>query len=424
MTKVLNANLFRTLQFLHSILVRLENSEDGVFLENYDVFYEMARIAQRQFPWQRGLINAPHLYRSILLYGTGTARDYFEANVDISLPDFVKVATCFYAQLKRNSYTNRACDFSALEITPAMRETVLAKVAMPLDDARALAVQMRRGKRHTGYSPSILRNFPILMFGHQSERLRAPIPDLIVYRYTSGMYLDVVSGGASVWTDIGRRFETYVIEYLQAMMEPYLVTSETEYGPKKARYRTPDVLVSSKTGIVAAIECKAKRMSFDARFANDPVVSASLGFDELAKGIFQLWRFFSHARRGIIGDLSLVPACQGLIVTADSWLTMAAKQAEKVISAAHALADAEGEIEDIDRRDIAFCQIDDVEYFLQNGTADGFLTACREIASGEKKWFMLPIAPLAKRDIPRDYPFRHRISELLPWFNDPTCPSA
>ena len=37
-------------------------------------------------------------------------------------------------------------------------------------------------------------------------------------------------------------------------------------------------------------------MSFEARFADDPVAEASVGFDELAKGIFQLWRFFSHAR--------------------------------------------------------------------------------------------------------------------------------
>ncbi len=103
-----------------------------------------------------------------------------------------------------------------------------------------------------------------------------------MYRYTSGLYLDVVQGGAAVWTDIGKRFETYVLEYLQAMMIPYDVSGEAVYGPKKARHRTPDVLVSSGAGIVAAVECKAKRMSFDARYADDPVAAASIGFEELA----------------------------------------------------------------------------------------------------------------------------------------------
>src|SRR3546814_6339039 len=58
------------------------------------------------------------------------------------------------------------------------------------------------------------------------------------------------------------------------MMSPYEVIGEQVYGPKKTRHRTPDVLVSGTDGIVAAIECKAKRMSFDARYADDPVASA------------------------------------------------------------------------------------------------------------------------------------------------------
>jgi hypothetical protein len=34
-----------------------------------------------------------------------------------------------------------------------------------------------------------------------------------MYRYTTGLYLDVVRGGAAVWTEIGKRFETYVLGY-------------------------------------------------------------------------------------------------------------------------------------------------------------------------------------------------------------------
>jgi hypothetical protein len=221
-----------------------------------------------------------------------------------------------------------------------------------------------------------------------------------------------------VWTDIGRRFEAYVLEYLQAMMAPYSATGELEYGPKKRRHRTPDVLVSGDNGVVAAVECKAKRMSFDARYADDPVADASVGFDELAKGVFQIWRFFAHARLGLIGDLRVPPDCQGVIVTADSWLTLANRQAEKVLAAAHILADAEGGIEASDRREIAFCQIDDVEFALQSGTADSFLAACQEIASGEKKGFMLSVAHVAARDEGRPYPFKDRIVELLPWMGE------
>lgn len=395
--------------------MKLENAEDEIFLEKHDVFYEMARIAQRQFPWQRGVVNAPHLYRSILLYGTGTAREFFERQANITLPDFVMIGTCLFASLKGNDMVSRARDLTELGVTPEMREATLAKLSISHADARALVPGMRRGQRHTGYRPSVLRDFPIIAFGQFGERLRAPLPELIMHRYTSGLYLDVVKGGASVWTDIGARFETYVLEYLQAMMSPYLVQGEQTYGPKKTRSRTPDVLVSGDAGVLAAIECKAKRMSFDARYADDPVAVAAMGFDELAKGMFQIWRFFAHARRDLTGEILVAPDCQGVIVTADSWLALGSKQAEKVVAAAHALADMEGGIDEEDRKEIAFCQIDDVEFALQNGTADSFLTACREIASGEKKGFMLSVAHAAERDVERPYPFRDRMAELLPW---------
>jgi len=414
-TRTLDAERFQTLRVLHGILVSLENSEDGIFLEKHDVFYEMARIVQRQFPWQRGVFNAPHLYRSILLYGTGAAGEYFEANAGISIADFVKIGASLSSTLKKNDLMRRDRDLSEIGITPEMREIALAKFSIPHAEARRRAAKMRTGRRQTGYSPSILRDFPVIAFGEHGERLRAPLPELITHRCTSGLYLDVVQGGATVWTGIGRRFENYVLEYLQTMMSPYEVVGEQVYGPKKAQQRTPDVLVFGGAGIVAVFECKAKRMSFDARYADDPVAAASVGFDELAKGMFQIWRFFAHARGGLTGDRNVPPDCQGVIVTADSWLAMARNQADSVVAAAHALADAEGGIHEQDRREIAICQIDDVEFALQHGTADSFLTACREIASGDKKRFMLSVAHAGVCESQREYPFKDRIAELLPW---------
>ena len=414
-TRLLRNDSFAVLRELAAIIIRLENAEDGIFLEKHDVFYEMARIAQRQFPWQRGVANAPHLYRSILLYGSGSAGAYFEESAGISVPNFVKVGAYMSGALSRSEYINRGRDLTDVGIGPEAREAALAKLAIRHADARRRAAEMRAGGRHIAYSPSLLRDFPIIAFGDRGERLRAPIPELIMYRYTSGLYLDVVRGGAAVWSDIGRRFERYTFEYLSAMMAPYAVEEEKSYGPKKARCRTPDVLVSDETGVIAAIECKAKRMSFEARFADDPVAEATLGFDELAKGIFQLWRFFSHARRGMIEPMRAATDCQGIVITADSWLTMARNQGKQVFDGAHALADHEGGITAEDRREIAFCQIDDVEFALQHGTADSFLAACREISAGEKRGWMLSVAHAAEQDQSRPYPFVGLIADMLPW---------
>lgn len=49
-TRAMDPRTFGTLRVLNNLLVKLENAEDGIFLQKHDVFYEMARIAQRQFP--------------------------------------------------------------------------------------------------------------------------------------------------------------------------------------------------------------------------------------------------------------------------------------------------------------------------------------------------------------------------------------
>lgn len=410
---------YAVFQRLIDIQLKLENAEDGVFLDRRDVFEEMPRLAQRQFEWQRGVANAPTLYRSMLLYGSDTAAEYFESDSGVSVSTFAKVGTFLFARFGHGRALPNIVDLSSLGVTAAMWKMALARFAIDLPDARSKAATMRRGSRHTAYRPSILRDHPIIAFGGPRGRLRAPIADLVMYRYTTGLYLDVVRGGSAVWTGIGERFERYVLDYLGAMMAPYVVAGEMTYGPKKTSSRSPDILISTTAGaVIAAIECKAKRMSFDARFATDPVAAAAIGFDELAKGIFQLWRFFSHARLGLTGRLLLSPECQGILITADSWLMMARDQAAKVLVAAHRLADSAGGIAPEDRRDIAFCPIHDVELSLQHGTADSFLAACRDVASGDRKGWMLSPSYGADLGLERPYPFVDRIADLLPWMGE------
>lgn len=90
-------------------------------------------------------------------------------------------------------------------------------------------------------------------------------------------------------------------------------------------------------------------------------------------------------------------------------------QEAQVLAAAHALADRDGGIAPVDRRDIAFCHIDDVEFVLQVGNADSFLAACRAISSGDRKGWMLSAAHITPPNQDRPYPFVDRIAELLPW---------
>ncbi len=91
-------------------------------------------------------------------------------------------------------------------------------------------------------------------------------------------------------------------------------------------------------------------MPIDARFSDDPVRDAPNAYAEIAKGVFQVWRFLSHARRGPYGG-KVAEDCLGRVVTADPWLVMGQRLHPEVMAVANAMADASGAgIEAADRR--------------------------------------------------------------------------
>lgn len=411
----LRYDLYDALQLLATRTIALEGAEDAIFLENHDVMTEMHRIAQRQFPWQRGVGNLPNLYRSMRFFGSGRAAHHFEASAGIPVETFVKIGMWLAGSFTDGDLVKRDTDLTPLGVSPEQRERALALLSISHADARTLARRVRAGSLHTAYRRSILRDHPIIAFGDQDERLRCPLPALVTHRWTAGLYLDVVKGGIEVWKEVGEKFERYCFEYLSAMMGPLSVYPELTYGPKKARWRTPDILVGDGDEIVLVAECKAKRMSFEARFADDPVAEAAAGYGEIAKGVFQIWRLFSHARRGVAGLPPVRADCLGIVLTLDSWLSLARNQEAEVVAAANALADAEGDIAAEDRRHVAVCEIADVEYALQHGNAETFLEACRALG-GEKKGWGISIAHLSFAGAERPYPFKGRVADVLPWW--------
>jgi hypothetical protein len=163
-------------------------------------------------------------------------------------------------------------------------------------------------------------------------------------------------------------------------------------------------------------ECKAKRMSFQARFADDPYDAAEGGYEELAKGVFQIWRFASHVRRGLVPGRRLAEGWLASVITVDPWLSMARNEEKRVVERANAMADEAGGMDIEDRRPVPVCPIEDVEYVLQNGDSDTLLQALREVSVGEKQGWILSTAHPAPVGEERPYPFTERIADILPWW--------
>jgi hypothetical protein len=190
----------------------------------------------------------------------------------------------------------------------------------------------------------------------------------------------------------------------------------------KYRYRgnevdTPDILVKDAGQIAVVIECKATKLSYGAQFADDPIGEAKSAYGEIAKGVFQLWRYFSHARRGIVAGDRVRPDAHGIVLTLDTWL-MLSRLREYVITTATELAESDPDIITEDRRNVVFCSIQELEETLNRSDEDTFFGT---LSAARKQHFVGWQLPNIDREIhkgPRNqkgYPFK--LGEVLPWWD-------
>jgi len=362
-----------------SFLRGIEDAEAGIYLRHYPVLNELHRIGQRIFPWQRGYFNIPNFYRSAFIYGQGKCAEYFQTNSGLTIDELSLIGFGLRAYLQDNSHLQNF-SMENVGIAPGTMDAALKLLAVPVEVARTKAASLAKlvsdKHRHLpiAYRSSFLRKFPIISFGKSNERLRSPLPELILLRVTSGLYYDLVSGGSDLRNEAADRFEGYCHKFLAAMLPNFEISRSHQYKFRSNSVDSPDLLVRKSGAVVLVLECKATKLTFGAQFANDPIGEASAGYDELAKGIFQIWRYFSHARRGII-SIEILPDAHGIILTLDMWLLLSNELQDELIEKAKILASKDPEIKAADQRRIIFCAVQDLESVLMRSDEGRFLSA-------------------------------------------------
>jgi hypothetical protein len=402
-------------------LQKLEEAEDSIlFKSGADVLKQLPRLIHRQFEWQRGFIHRSQIYRSLFIYGHTDCAKYFLDQYRISLVDFFNCGFAFYAVCLNSPGFASNYNFTMVGIDDATRDIAIGLLSMTRAQATVEAKQLRKTQTHAAYQKSVLRTAPIISFGFNQERLRSPLPALIAWRITAGLYYYMIGGGDHINREIGERFETYCVELSKHMLSGFDVGSSVEYKLRGKPVHSPDVLIRDGEKVVAVIECKAKKMTFEAKFADDPIAEAKTGYEEIAKGIFQLWRFFSHCRQSLTGLVA--EGAVGIIVTLDNWLEMSNELRDMVTAMANTMADNDIGIEAGDRKTIAFCSIEEMEVTLQYASPQEFINAARESVSAEFfGWNLSGVHKQLTNGSNRNnkFPFDDRLVDLNPAFRQP-----
>lgn len=416
--RVFNCRDWGAIASIVNKLRAIEDAEYGVRSDKVNILVEIGRIGARQFPWQRGYVDIPSLYRNAYIYGQGECAAFLRQDADLTSSDMTLVGFMLLAALYPEPAIRPETDMEPIHewgIGPDTLRRALDRIARPIAELQREASVLRDVDMVTAYKPSILRQFPCIRVGHRSRTLVAPLPDLIMNRVTNGLFYDVIGGGGPVREEIGRRFEEYSLALLSKMLEAEFVR-ETTYRTKLGAIATPDIRMRGRDGTLQlAIECKASKMGVAARFGD--ALEEDRGYEEIAKGVIQLWRYLAHCRQQVAPD-RLTPDAQAMILTMDEWFAGRPTVIPQIMARANVLADmSKHKIPEKDRQPVAFCTISELEATLVTATRESLLETVR-IATGDRAGWIFSILhdeTTSTKTDPKSYPFKEALGRLLPW---------
>jgi hypothetical protein len=426
-TALFDCSMFDSVADLVNRLRKLEDVESMVYLRggDFNIFGEMHRVAQRQFHWQRGYFNLPQLYRYAFIYGQGKCGEYFEKAYGLPIAQLNFVGFALFLHSRHVPWISRTLTAPELEFTGDLMERALPLLLISADQAREQTKNMTNdvNAKHgrpipTAFLPSILRRYPLVCLNDEANEFIAPIPEVLLMRVTSGLYYDIIKGGQALLNEANDRFEEYCAAYINARMPRFKVIRTYRYEPKKgALIDAPDLLVRDGERTVIAVECKATKLTYLAQFAEDPFEAEKKQYLQIANGVFQLWRFFSHVRRGLVKE-AVDSVTSAIVLTLDSFFTMDRDLKAKIIEEATSLADKEGDIAAEDRRHIIFCPIHGFEEVLSLSTEDSLLATLK--VAREDQYIGWELRDIHRKEAagngpiePKQFPFE--LDRLLPW---------
>ena len=281
---------WKTLSEVVNALKSLENEIYGAYGLPKDVLVELIRIAHRQFVWQGNPPNSDSTIRYFKIFNRPAIDEICEAQIGLNvweiymcgvasmglLLDHPAIAIPFNTNIKALSIEkfNKFFEFTSKPIA-------------------ALRTQLKSEQQYNenfAYAYNSLRAFPLIRMQYQGkEALACPLMTLLYWKFTAGLYYDLIRVPEFA-NEFGEGFQAYVGEVIdRTCPDPMIRISEEEYAVGKAKKRSVDWIVADQQAALF-IECKSKRLSWDAKSSLNDLQPLKADIDTMAAAIVQVYK--------------------------------------------------------------------------------------------------------------------------------------
>lgn len=300
-----------------NLIKRIENQQWGRDAGEDDIFYELVRIANRQFDWQGGL-NTALVSRFFMIIDDPRVRPQVIDEFGMTPTELYQITLSLAGHFLGRPTLDLPVQNQVNAVAPQATARLLDRLSLTLPEHREKTRALTSYDLNWAYNPSSLVEFP---FVRLPRSVLCPAPALFLERMTKGIYFDLVRRGADFANSYGFAFEDYVAKVVRAADPPGRLNLEgsRKYGPSNARKDSVDWLVWDDEAVLF-VECKAGRVKLGGKIdlADRLVMESEMG--KLAAFIGQTYQTLSHALDGQYGFWE--PAGRKIypmIVTLDNW---------------------------------------------------------------------------------------------------------
>jgi len=369
---------------LHNAMHSLEDSEDEIWLRDHDVMNMLGKIGYRQFPWQRRFDNLGDLVRSCYIYTFPESDEIFLKSRGFSLEDLIKVGFALWTKSREFPFIGQDMDLTSIGISSTKRDTIVQYLSLDESEIRDFAKKIRPlSISLTSDKPSVLRSRPIIYLNSERE-YAVPFPDLLISRISTGLFYDIVSDNGNIRRIVGDNFEEYCEFMLRKFLSEAEISDEYSYNIGKKAINSPDLFINTNGDCSVIVECKSRKVKHALRVADDPN-DFKQDLREIAKGVFQIWRYILHVNQYPEQHPAISTDVVGLVVTLDSWLDLSIRGRELVLDMAKEMCRLNNPpISENFQIPVIIININDLEETLARCTLSTFMGSLSKLARHEK----------------------------------------
>lgn len=265
----------------------LENHIYKSFGSQENVLIEMIRIAHRQFQWQTDFPNAATTIRYYLIFNRSDIDQICATKLNLSVRDIYLCGMACMGSFISHAAMGYPITSTVPTITQETVNNFLLFASRSISELRKLLKAEQRFDANFAYAYNSLRTFPLIL---ASNALLCPIPTLLFWRMTRGLYYELVSEPKFA-NAFGVSFQQYVGDAIDRACRDKKVRrlAEVTYGPKGSNKRSVDWIVYDQSAALF-LECKARRLSWNAKSELIDLEPLNKDIDILASSVIQIYK--------------------------------------------------------------------------------------------------------------------------------------